>query len=75
MLGKTVKSLPAHIMASVTDTLRWVYMLETWRPKSLKTVPQAAKIARLYCVFLTGEFLGWSYIPFLSEKKVVMTSI
>ncbi|XP_072027596.1 RNA polymerase II-associated protein 1-like [Amphiura filiformis] len=57
MLGKTVKSFPPHILASITDTLRWVFMLETWRSKCLQMVPQAAKVARLYCIFLTGNDL------------------
>ncbi|XP_038072867.1 RNA polymerase II-associated protein 1-like [Patiria miniata] len=57
MHGKSVKALPPHILSALVDTLRWIYMLETWRPESLKMVPQAAKIARIFCVFLTGSDL------------------
>ncbi|XP_022085938.1 RNA polymerase II-associated protein 1-like [Acanthaster planci] len=57
MHGKSLKALPPHILSALVDTLRWIYMLETWRPQSLKMVPQTAKIARLFCVFLIGSDL------------------
>nr|XP_054759033.1 RNA polymerase II-associated protein 1-like [Lytechinus pictus] len=57
MKGKSVKSLPPYIMAALTDTLGWVFILETWRPLTLRSIPLAAKIARLYCIFLTASDL------------------
>ncbi|XP_033632797.1 RNA polymerase II-associated protein 1-like isoform X2 [Asterias rubens] len=55
--GKSVKALPSHILSALVDTLRWIFMVETWRPKCLKMVPQTAKIARIFCVFLIGSDL------------------
>ncbi|KAJ8045598.1 RNA polymerase II-associated protein 1 [Holothuria leucospilota] len=57
MLGKTVKSIPADIVQAMTDALRWIYLLETWRPEVFQSVELAARIARLYCVFLTSSDL------------------
>ena len=56
MHGKSVKALPPHIQSALVNTLQWIYMVETWRPKCLKMVPQAAKIARIFCVFLIGLY-------------------
>ncbi|XP_072170727.1 RNA polymerase II-associated protein 1-like [Diadema setosum] len=76
MKGQSVKSLPPYIMAAVTDTLRWVFMLETWRPDSLKSIPLAAKIARLYCVFLTAGdlFMEPSVHHYLSALFKIYTT-
>lgn len=76
MKGQSVKSLPPHIMAAVTDTLRWVFMLETWRPNTLRSIPLAAKIARLYCVFLTASdlFMEHSVHHYLAGLLKVYTT-
>ncbi|XP_006831958.1 PREDICTED: RNA polymerase II-associated protein 1 [Chrysochloris asiatica] len=37
--------------------LQWVLVLESWRPQALGTVPPAARLARLMCVFLVDSEL------------------
>ncbi|XP_078594205.1 RNA polymerase II-associated protein 1-like isoform X3 [Branchiostoma floridae x Branchiostoma japonicum] len=55
--GYPVESVPADVVATVTNSLRLVLMLETWRPETLKALTAAAKLTRLMCVFLTGSEL------------------
>ncbi|XP_072283926.1 RNA polymerase II-associated protein 1 [Pyxicephalus adspersus] len=55
--GKIVNSLPPDLVNRVTRNLQWIFLLETWRPGCLQSVPTAAKLARLACVFLTGSDL------------------
>ncbi|XP_030855032.1 RNA polymerase II-associated protein 1 [Strongylocentrotus purpuratus] len=76
MKGKTVKSLPPHIMGAITDTLGWVFILETWRPLTLRSIPLAAKIARLYCIFLTASdlFMEPSIHHYLAALLKIYTS-
>ncbi|XP_033105370.1 RNA polymerase II-associated protein 1-like [Anneissia japonica] len=57
MLGKSVQSFPTHITNTVINSLRWIFIMETWRGESLKVVPLAAKMTRLFCLFLTGNDL------------------
>ncbi|OXB56545.1 hypothetical protein ASZ78_007255 [Callipepla squamata] len=52
--GAVLNSLPLDLVNTVTWNLQWVLLLETWRPKTLQSIPTAAKLARLMCVFLTG---------------------
>ena len=48
-------SVPAALVAKVTNTLRWVYLLEEYRPASvLSAVPLRLKLSRLLCTFLAG---------------------
>ncbi|KAL7992433.1 hypothetical protein Chor_016689 [Crotalus horridus] len=49
--------LPLDFVNVVTRNLQWILLLETWRPKVLQSIPVAAKLARLMCVFLTGSDL------------------
>ncbi|XP_025951550.2 RNA polymerase II-associated protein 1 isoform X2 [Dromaius novaehollandiae] len=52
--GAVLNSLPLDLVNTVTWNLQWVLLLETWRAKTLQSIPTAAKLARLMCVFLTG---------------------
>lgn len=53
----TGSPLPLDFVNVVTRNLQWILLLETWRPKVLQSIPVAAKLARLMCVFLTGSDL------------------
>ncbi|NXG44940.1 RPAP1 protein, partial [Psilopogon haemacephalus] len=55
--GAILNSLPLDLVNTVTWNLQWVWLLETWRAKTLQSIPTAAKLARLMCVFLTGSDL------------------
>ncbi|NXD80782.1 RPAP1 protein, partial [Halcyon senegalensis] len=55
--GTVLNSLPVDLVNTVTWNLQWVLLLETWRAKTLQSIPTAAKLARLMCVFLTGSDL------------------
>nr|XP_014351251.1 PREDICTED: RNA polymerase II-associated protein 1 [Latimeria chalumnae] len=55
--GKAVTSLPPNLVELVTNSLKWVLLLEVWRSRLLQGLPLAAKLARLACVFLTGSDL------------------
>ncbi|KAG8561002.1 hypothetical protein GDO81_015211, partial [Engystomops pustulosus] len=55
--GNVVNTLPPDLVNTVTRNLQWIFLLETWRPSSLQSIPTAAKLARLACVFLTGSDL------------------
>ncbi|NXU52130.1 RPAP1 protein, partial [Turnix velox] len=55
--GAVLNSLPPDLVNTVTWNLQWVLLLETWRAKTLQSIPTAAKLARLVCVFLTGSDL------------------
>ncbi|XP_072425369.1 RNA polymerase II-associated protein 1 isoform X2 [Chiloscyllium punctatum] len=57
MKGKMVESLAANLVEMVTSCLQWALLLETWRSELLQGLPLAAKLARLTCVFLTGNNL------------------
>nr|XP_006816564.1 PREDICTED: RNA polymerase II-associated protein 1-like [Saccoglossus kowalevskii] len=57
LLGQPVENLPSQFVNGVTNTLRMIYMLETWRPESVNHISMSAKITRLMCVFLTGNDL------------------
>ncbi|NXT28112.1 RPAP1 protein, partial [Syrrhaptes paradoxus] len=52
--GAVLNFLPRDLVDTVTWNLQWVLLLETWRAKTLQSIPTAAKLARLMCVFLTG---------------------
>lgn len=52
--GAVLNSLPLDLVNTVTWNLQWVLLLESWRPKTLQSIPIAAKLARLMCIFLTG---------------------
>ncbi|XP_009997874.1 PREDICTED: RNA polymerase II-associated protein 1 [Chaetura pelagica] len=55
--GAVLNSLSPDLINTVTWNLQWVLLLETWRAKTLQSIPTAAKLARLMCVFLTGSDL------------------
>ncbi|NXY81166.1 RPAP1 protein, partial [Alcedo cyanopectus] len=55
--GAVLNSLQLDLVNAVTRNLQWVLLLETWRAKTLQSIPTAAKLARLMCVFLTGSDL------------------
>lgn len=55
--GKAVDNLPHNLVDIVTSSLRWVLLLETWRAEVFQDLPLAARVARLMCVFLTGNDL------------------
>ncbi|XP_066487834.1 RNA polymerase II-associated protein 1 isoform X2 [Tiliqua scincoides] len=52
-----LSSLPVDLANTVTQSLQWVLLLETWRAGVLQGISAAAKLARLMCVFLTGSDL------------------
>lgn len=52
-----VQSFPVDLVNTVTRSLQWVLLLETWRGRILQGISAAAKLARLMCVFLTGSDL------------------
>ncbi|NXA36352.1 RPAP1 protein, partial [Eudromia elegans] len=52
--GVVLNTLPLDLVNTVSWNLQWVLLLETWRAKILQSIPTAAKLARLMCVFLTG---------------------
>ncbi|KAJ6667270.1 hypothetical protein lerEdw1_017248 [Lerista edwardsae] len=51
------RSPPVDLASTVTRSLQWILLLETWRAGVLRGVSAAAKLARLMCVFLTGSDL------------------
>ncbi|NXX46372.1 RPAP1 protein, partial [Tricholaema leucomelas] len=55
--GAVLNSLPLDLVNTVAWNLQWVLLLETWRAETLQSIPTAAKLARLMCVFLTGSDL------------------
>ncbi|XP_069807066.1 RNA polymerase II-associated protein 1 [Dendropsophus ebraccatus] len=55
--GNIVNSLPPDLVNTVSRNLQWIFLLENWRPSCLQSIPTAAKLARLACVFLTGSDL------------------
>ncbi|XP_071963478.1 RNA polymerase II-associated protein 1-like [Antedon mediterranea] len=57
MLGNSVQSFPSHIVSTIVNSLHWIFLIETWRGENLKVVPLAAKMTRLFCLFLTGNDL------------------
>lgn len=52
-----LSSLPVDLTNTVTQSLQWVLLLETWRAEVLQGISAAAKLTRLMCVFLTGSDL------------------
>ncbi|XP_034517020.1 RNA polymerase II-associated protein 1 isoform X2 [Ailuropoda melanoleuca] len=48
---------PADTVGTALRALQWVLVLESWRPQVLWTVPPAARLARLMCVFLVDSEL------------------
>ncbi len=46
-----------NLVAMVTHCLRWVLLLETWRPAALESVSATLKFSRLLCTFLSGLFV------------------
>ncbi|NWY04679.1 RPAP1 protein, partial [Nothoprocta ornata] len=52
--GAVLNTLPLDLVNTVSWNLQWVLLLESWRAKILQSIPTAAKLARLMCVFLTG---------------------
>lgn len=52
-----VRSFPEDLVSIITRSLQWILLLETWRPRILQGISAAAKLARLMCVFLTGNDL------------------
>ncbi|XP_078000922.1 RNA polymerase II-associated protein 1-like [Glandiceps talaboti] len=55
LMGASMENLPGNYVMGITNTLRMIFMLETWRPDSINHISMAAKITRLMCVFLTGN--------------------
>ncbi|XP_077905147.1 RNA polymerase II-associated protein 1 [Ictidomys tridecemlineatus] len=48
---------PVDTLGTAMRVLQWVLVLESWRPEALWTVPPAARLARLMCVFLVDSEL------------------
>ena len=65
------QSVTAQALSIVTDVLRCVFMLETWRPSILQSVSFATKLSRLYCLFLAGNQIIWK--PLKREFKTTFT--
>lgn len=76
MNGKSIDAIADHAVATVTRTLEFVLMLEQWRPSCLRHVSMASRIARLMCVFLTGNdlFLNSQVRDYLSALLRIYTS-
>ena len=55
MKGKGTDTITSPAVSIVTATLQLVLMLEDWRPSCLRHVSMTSRIARLICIFLTGE--------------------
>jgi len=55
MKGDGIDTLTDRAISIVTANLQLVLLLEEWRPLCLRHVSMASRIARLMCVFLTGE--------------------
>ncbi|XP_053553790.1 RNA polymerase II-associated protein 1 isoform X2 [Bombina bombina] len=52
--GHVLNTLPPDLVSMISRSLQWILLLETWRPTCLHSIPIAAKLTRLACVFLTG---------------------
>ncbi|XP_015763602.1 PREDICTED: RNA polymerase II-associated protein 1-like [Acropora digitifera] len=76
MNGKSIDAIADHAVSTVTRTLQFVLMLEKWRPSCLRHVSMASRIARLMCVFLTGNdlFLNSQVRDYLSALLRIYTS-
>lgn len=76
MNGKSIDAIADHAVSTVTRTLQFVLMLEKWRPSCLRHVSMASRIARLMCVFLTGNdlFLNSQVRDYLSALLGIYTS-
>ena len=63
MNGNEIDTVTDPAVSIATANLQLVLLLEEWRPLCLRHVSMASRIARLMCVFLTGEFycvlLAW----------------
>ena len=55
MKGDSINTISGSAVSIVTNTLQLVLLLEEWRPSCLRHVTMASRIARLMCIFLTGE--------------------
>ena len=63
MNGNEIDTITEPAVSIATANLQLVLLLEEWRPLCLRHVSMASRIARLMCVFLTGEvycvLLAW----------------
>ncbi|XP_041353389.1 RNA polymerase II-associated protein 1-like isoform X2 [Gigantopelta aegis] len=50
-------SLPPNLVTMASDVLRWVFLLECWRPNILASVSVTLKISRVMCAFMAGNDL------------------
>ncbi|XP_068681600.1 RNA polymerase II-associated protein 1-like isoform X1 [Montipora foliosa] len=76
MKGKDIDTISEPAVSIVTRTLKLVLMLEQWRPSCLRHVSMASRIARLMCVFLTGNdlFFNSEVHDYLSVLLRIYTS-
>lgn len=51
------ESLDPGLVTKVTDSLRTMYLLETWRQDTLDGISTALKLSRIMCTFLAGSDL------------------
>ena len=42
-------------VSMVTSVVQWIFLLETWRNRSLSFVSVTLKISRIMCIFLAGQ--------------------
>jgi|SRR6218665_337350 len=49
------ESLDPGLVTKVTDSLRMMYLLETWRRDALDGISTALKLSRIMCTFLAGN--------------------
>ena len=54
--GRSADTVTGLVVNVVTSTLQLVLLLEEWRPVTLRHVTMVSRVARLMCVFLTGEW-------------------
>ncbi|XP_036397895.1 RNA polymerase II-associated protein 1 isoform X1 [Megalops cyprinoides] len=73
-----VESLPPASVQLAMHCLQWLLLLESWREGSLRTVPPAAKLAHLSCLFLCSsdlflerpvQQLGWALLRTLMRPS------
>ncbi|KAJ8399495.1 hypothetical protein AAFF_G00412070 [Aldrovandia affinis] len=76
--GGEAEPLPVPVAESATRCLQWLLVLESWREESLAAVPPAAKLARLFCLFLCSsdlfleravQRLGWGLLRLLTRPS------
>ncbi|CAH1790853.1 unnamed protein product [Owenia fusiformis] len=56
-LSDLMENVPPALASHIAGCLRWVYLLECWRPLETASINMAIKISRTMCTFLAGSDL------------------